>query len=163
MPQLYSESAELGSRFHASLEEAFLAGSELDFSGWAEDEKELGQNFQNSRFNGVKPFAIELPIEFSLAGTVVVCKLDAVFENSGSYEIVDWKSGRAPSGKELESRAIQLAIYRAALARRLGVPVERISASFFFAGDSKEVKPDLMSEQELAELLLRFRTARRQP
>lgn len=163
MPQLYSESAELGSRFHASLEEAFLAGSELDFSGWAEDEKELGQNFQNSRFNGVEPYAIELPIELSLAGTVVVCKLDAVFENSGSYEIVDWKSGRAPAGKELESRAIQLAIYRAALARKLGVPVERISASFFFAGDSKEVKPDLMSEQELAELLLRFRTARRQP
>lgn len=163
MPQLFSDSAELGSRFHASLEEAFLAGSELDFSGWAEDEKELGQNFKASRFSDLEPYAIELPIEFSLGGTVVVCKLDAVFETPGGFEIVDWKSGRSPSGADLESRALQLAIYRVALAKKLELPVERISASFFFAADGQEVRPELVSERELEQLLIKFRTARRQP
>ena len=163
MPQLYDDSAELGSRFHASVEEAFLAGSELDFSGWAEDEKELGRNFQDSRFSQLEPFAIELPIEFSLGGTVVVCKLDAVFETEAGYLIVDWKSGSTPDKKSLESRAIQLAIYRVALARKLALPIERIRASFFFAADGKEVMPDLMSEAELEEKLKLFRTVRHQP
>ena len=159
MPQLYSASAELGSHFHASLEQAFLSGSELDFSLWSEEEQDLGKNFQNSRFASLTPYAIELPIEYALAGTIVVCKLDAVFENESGFQIVDWKSGSKPSDQDLANRAIQLALYRIGLAKTLAIPIERITASFYFAKDNSEVTPDLPSESELEIRLADLRRA----
>lgn len=158
MPQPYSESAALGSDFHSSLEQAFLAGSELDFSSWSEEQKELGQNFAASRFNGMKTYAVELPVEFSIAQTVVVCKLDAVFETDQGYLIVDWKSGKTPTEKDIESRAIQLALYRIGLSRMLGIGVEKITAAFYFAADNREVTPELISEAEIEKVLSSFRT-----
>lgn len=159
MPQLYTPSAEVGSQFHAALEDAFLSGSELDFSSWSEDQKDLGVNFENSRFATMSPFAVELPIEFAFAGSVVVCKLDAVFETQNGYEIIDWKSGKAPAGEDLDVRAIQLALYRIGLSRFLNVPLERISAAFFFAKEGREIRPELPGESELAERLWELRKA----
>lgn len=157
MPQPYSEAATLGSDFHASLEQAFIEGSELDFSSWSEEQKELGQNFSSSRFASETPYAVEMPIEFSLAGTVVVCKLDAVFQTEQGYLIVDWKSGKSPQAKDLDTRAIQLALYRIGLSRALGLGVEKVSAAFYFAADDKEVQPELKSEAELEERLIELR------
>jgi hypothetical protein len=37
--------------------------------------------------------------------------------------------------------------------------VERVKASFFFAGDSKEISPEVPSEAELIEKLRAFRKA----
>ena len=159
MPQLFSDSARLGSEFHASLEQAFLEGSELDLSAWSEEQKELGQNFAQSNFANQKPFAVELPIEFSLGESVVVCKLDAVFETQSGYLVVDWKSGQTPKAEDLATRSIQLALYRIGLARLLGVGVERIEAAFYFAGDNTEVRPDLAPEAELEKRLLELRRA----
>jgi DNA helicase-2/ATP-dependent DNA helicase PcrA len=128
---------------------------------FAEDPTELDLSFLSSRYAGRRPAFIEQSIEFVLAETVVVCKLDAVFEEGGLYEVVDWKSGKAPSGVELKTKAIQLALYRIALGKWLKVPVERIRASFFYAGDGKEVSPDkLLSEKELFELLEDAKTTR---
>jgi DNA helicase II / ATP-dependent DNA helicase PcrA len=159
MPQPFSDAAKLGSDFHASLEQAFLAGSELDFSNWSEEQKELGQNFANSVFANQQAYGVEIPIEFAIGGTVVVCKLDAVFETPGGFLIVDWKSGKAPTGKDLENRAIQLSLYRIGLAKLLGVGLEMITAAFYFAGDNKEVRPELIPESELEQKLLELRKA----
>lgn len=161
VPASYTASADLGSRFHASLESAFLAGVELDFSGWEEEEKELGVNFQSSRFANLQPLFVERQIEYVLGGTIVVCKLDAVFSSDSGYEIVDWKSGKAPNDKDLATRAVQLALYRIGLAKAEGIPVETITASFFYAADGKEVRPELIPEVELAARLESLRTARR--
>jgi DNA helicase-2/ATP-dependent DNA helicase PcrA len=161
VPSSYTASADLGSRFHASLEDAFLAGAELDISGWEQEEKELGISFQSSRFATMQPLFVERQIEFVLGGTIVVCKLDAVFSSESGYEIVDWKSGKTPSQKDLAARAIQLALYRIGLSRAEGVPIEQIAASFFYAADGNEVRPDLTSEAELASRLESLRTARR--
>lgn len=133
--------------------------SELDLSTWSEEQKELGQNFTQSNFANKKPFAVELPIEFSLGESVVVCKLDAVFETQGGYLVVDWKSGQTPKAEDLATRSIQLALYRIGLARSLGVGVERIEAAFYFAADNSEVRPDLASEAELEKRLLELRRA----
>lgn len=157
MPQPFSRSAQVGSNFHATLEEAFMAGSELDLETWAEEIKELGQNFMNSPFADMKPMAVELPFEFALAETIVVCKLDAVFEQDGGYQIVDWKSGKAPSAEDLEERSIQLALYRIGLAKLFKVGVEKISASFYFAKDNSVVSPKLVSEAELVKALAELR------
>jgi DNA helicase-2/ATP-dependent DNA helicase PcrA len=159
MPQPYSAAAEFGSVFHASLEQAFLSGSELDLSDWSEEQKVLGQNFLESPFSALTPYAVELPIEYAIAGTVVVCKLDAVFEMAEGFLIVDWKSGKKPSAADLETRAIQLALYRIGLARFLKVAIEKVSAAFYFAGDNQQVSPALMSEKELSERLAELRKA----
>ena len=159
MPQPYSAAAEFGSVFHASLEQAFLSGSELDLSDWSEEQKVLGQNFLESPFSALAPYAVELPIEYAIAGTVVVCKLDAVFEMAEGFLIVDWKSGKKPSAADLETRAIQLALYRIGLARFLKVAIEKVSAAFYFAGDNQQVSPALMSEKELSERLAELRKA----
>lgn len=158
MPTAFSESAALGTEFHSSIED-FFAGS--DQSETSLVDTSIGANFLGSRFAGLKPLAIEQQIEFSLAGIIVVCKLDAVFENDGLLEIVDWKSGSTPTAAELEKRAIQLALYRIALSRWHGVGLEKIRASFFFAADSNEVSPArLYSEAELVEKISKIRRAR---
>ena len=160
LPSLYSKSAQLGTSFHANLEQAFLSGSELDFSSWSEEEIKLGVSFAKSRFADLTPLLVEQSIEFALGGSVIVCKLDAVYQVGDEYQVVDWKSGKVPSESELPDKAIQLALYRIALARFLAIPVERISASFFYAEAGKELQPQLPSESEIAERLKELRTAR---
>ena len=161
LPNAYSENAAVGTRFHASIEQALIAGSELEFSDWSEPEQKLGVNFQNSRFASLKPFMVEQTIEFSIAETAVVCKLDAVFEIDGQYQIVDWKSGKKPTDSETaKTRALQLAMYRIAFTRLMKIAPERVQASFFYAADSVEETPALPSEKEVAELLASFRTVR---
>ena len=160
LPSLYSKSAQIGTSFHANLEQAFLSGSELDFSSWSEEEVKLGVSFAKSRFADLTPLLVEQSIEFALGGSVIVCKLDAVYQVGDEYQVVDWKSGKVPSESELPDKAIQLALYRIALARFLAIPVERISASFFYAESGKELQPQLPSESEIAERLKELRTAR---
>lgn len=158
MPALYSSSAELGTAFHTNIEEYFAA---TDDSSLTMESNDLTASFLDSRFADLQPFAIEQQIEFVLAGLVVVCKIDAVFESDGLYEIVDWKSGSTPKAQELAARSIQLALYRIALQRWLGIPPERIRASFFFAGDAKEVSPEqLLTESELEHRISELRKAR---
>ena len=161
VPSQYSEAAAVGTNFHANLESAFLAGSELDLASWEESEQKLGMNFNQSRFANLNPELVETPIEFSLGGTVVVCKLDAVYLIEDAWHIVDWKSGKPPtSKKEIDQRAVQLALYRIALSRHLNLPIEKVQASFFFAATGEELMPDLPSEREIAERLREFRRVR---
>ena len=158
VPSSYSAAAASGTRFHANLESAFLAGSELDLASWEESEHKLGVSFLGSRFAGLSPAYIETPIEFGLAQTVVVCKLDAVYELDGGWQIVDWKSGKPPATKdEIEKKSVQLALYRIGFSRLFNIPIEKIQASFFYAGSGEEIMPDLPSESEIERRLESFR------
>ncbi len=159
LPAVYSDIAQLGTNFHANLEQAFLLGSELDFSSWSEEERKLGVSFANSRFSSIEPILVEESIEFALGGSIVVCKLDAVYLIDGEYQVVDWKSGKKPSGQELNDKAIQLSLYRIALSKKLSLPIERIRASFFYAASGEELEPELLSEESLAKKLELFRKA----
>jgi DNA helicase-2/ATP-dependent DNA helicase PcrA len=134
--------------------------ADLDVSDWQEQDQKLGQAFLDSRFNSLEPLYVEQALEFELGGTVVVCKLDAVYQTDDGFEVVDWKSGSSPKSKaEVANKAVQLALYRIGLSRWLGVGVERVNASFFFAGDAKEISPEVPSEKELVEKLSAFRKA----
>jgi DNA helicase-2/ATP-dependent DNA helicase PcrA len=74
---------------------------------------------------------------------------------------VDWKSGKTPDAADLASRSTQLALYRIALSEWLGVGVEQIRVSFFFAADGKEVAPEvLLSKPEIENKLAEVRRAR---
>ena len=156
MPPQFSDSAALGTAFHSYIEAA--RGEQEDFELQAPF-TELIQNFEKSKFHGRKPTHIEQSIEFELDGLVVVCKLDAVFKDGELFEVVDWKSGSVPDDEKLESRKVQLALYRIALSRWLQVPIERIRASFFYAADAVEISPSGLPTE--AELIDRIREARR--
>lgn len=160
MPVSFSSSAARGTAFHAQLEKSFLLEQELEVDSFDEDQQGLGQNFLGSRFKDQTPQFVEQSLEFELAGTVIVCKLDAVYQQGSEYEIVDWKSGSAPVNKtDIESRAVQLALYRIGFARWQNIGVEKVKALFYFAGDDKELAPDLPSESEIASKLLKIRRA----
>jgi DNA helicase-2/ATP-dependent DNA helicase PcrA len=163
MPAVYSPVAQRGTDFHRLLEEHWIRDAELADQDWAEEDLELKANFENSRFATLKPDFVEQSIEFEIAGLIVVCKIDAIFAEAGGFLIVDWKSGSAPKSEaDLKSRAIQLALYRLAFAKWQDIGLEKVSATFFFASDGKEVMPErLLSEQELITAIEDARTARR--
>ena len=157
-PSLFSESAAEGTAFHSSIEDFFAQSDDVGVTLLGSS---IGANFLGSRFAGLTPVAVEQQIEFVLAGVVVVCKLDAVFESDGLFEVVDWKSGATPDAEDLEKRAIQLALYRIALSKWHGIGVEKVRASFFFASDGQEISPErLYSEAELVERINSIRKAR---
>ena len=162
IPVPYSESAAKGTLFHEALEQAFDLDQEVEIEAFSSENKSLGEQFLKSRFANLKPVFVEKALEFQLGGTIVVCKLDAVFETENGYEIIDWKSGSSPGDKsELDARAVQLALYRIGLSRLLAIGVERVTASFFFATEGKEISPSVPSEAELAEKVQALRKARR--
>ena len=160
VPVPYSEAAARGTIFHEALEQAFGLDAEVAVERFADEDRGLAEQFLKSRFASLKPLFIEKSLEYELGGTVVVCKLDAVFQTDQGYEIVDWKSGASPKSQaEIEARAVQLSLYRIGLARLLKIGVERVSASFFFAKDGKEITPSVPSEAELFEKLHSLRKA----
>ena len=96
-----------------------------------------------------------------LGGNTIVCKIDAVYEIESTsdqdaeprYEIVDWKTGKAPSSaRDLELKQYQLALYRLAYSQWANIAPERIDACLYFVGEDKIVRPErLYSESELEE------------
>ncbi|MGH3749227.1 MAG: PD-(D/E)XK nuclease family protein, partial [Micromonosporaceae bacterium] len=72
----------------------------------------------------------------------------------GYYDVIDWKTGRPPSGREAGVAAVQLAGYRLAWAQRAGVPVERVRAGFHHVRENITVRPaDLLDADELERLI----------
>jgi len=72
----------------------------------------------------------------------------------GGVDVVDWKTGRPPSGAAAGARAVQLAAYRLAWSRLHGLPLDRVGAAFFYASTGETVRPvDLLDEQGLVDLL----------
>ncbi|WP_144710755.1 ATP-dependent DNA helicase [Curtobacterium pusillum] len=98
--------------------------------------------FARSRWAELTPIEVEREIHIPFLGHSVVCKLDAVYEIDGRAEVVDWKTGKAPSGADdLAKRQLQLALYRVAYAEFTGRPVDEVDAVFYFVADDLEVRP----------------------
>ena len=98
--------------------------------------------FARSRWAGLTPVEVEREIHIPFLGHSVVCKLDAVYEIDGRAEVVDWKTGKAPSGADdLARRTLQLALYRVAYAEFTGRPLDQVDAVFYFVADDLEVRP----------------------
>ncbi len=115
MPERPYRQTRLGTLFHRWVEERYgVAGgatdaldaavAELDDPAGellrAEALAELQATFAASEWADRAPAEVELEIHVTLAGQVVVCKLDAVYAvDDGRHEvqIVDWKTGKAPA------------------------------------------------------------------
>ncbi len=172
MPERPYRQTRLGTLFHAWVEQRYgtVAGAtdvidatvlELDDGAGEALEPaalaELQQTFTLSEWADRRPEEVELEIHVLLAGQVIVCKLDAVYQaddGEHDYQIVDWKTGKAPKdADDLERKQLQLALYRLAYAQWKGIEPERIDAVFYFVADDRVVKPQrLYSEDELRSL-----------
>ena len=177
LPERPYRATNLGTLFHAWVEQrsAVSASVELvDSSLFERDDEPSGVTgavglvddeamaalkvtFEKSKWARRQPVAVEQEIHLPLGNTTVVCKIDAIYEVEGSngtrFEIVDWKTGKAPkNAKDLELKQFQLALYRAAYARWSGIAPENIEAVFYFVADDTVIAPErIYSEEELVE------------
>jgi DNA helicase-2/ATP-dependent DNA helicase PcrA len=150
--------ARVGSEFHAWVEHHFEQPALLHPDDGAETEvgmKDLAtlrENFLASPWAARRPLAVEVDLETLVAGRVIRCRIDAVFAGGNGVEVVDWKTGRRPATRaELDTRQMQLALYRLAWSRATGTPLEKISAAFFHVAEGVTVHADQWTEARIEE------------
>ncbi len=163
MPAPPALAARRGTAFHAWVEQHYASAALVDvleLPGSADldadddgDLEAMKANFLASEWADRTPVEIEVALETWIDGMSVRGRIDAVFARDGGFVIVDWKTGRRPSGERARARAVQLAAYRIAWARLRGIGLDQVSAAFFYAADGQTVWPDLPGEQEVAQLL----------
>ena len=163
MPSPPAYAARRGTRFHAWVEEHYSKAALVDIDelpGFADldadvdaDLETMKANFLASEWAGRAPIAIEVPIETWVAGVSVRGRIDAVFEDADGYLIIDWKTGRPPSGLSGSARVLQLAAYRLAYARLRGIEPERVKAAFYYAATGETVRPELPGDDAIHRLI----------
>ncbi|SFF72477.1 DNA helicase-2 / ATP-dependent DNA helicase PcrA [Actinacidiphila alni] len=171
MPRPPAPAARRGTRFHAWIESRFDARplfgpEELPGVEGGEDEiadehdlAALKDAFLRTPYADRTPYRVEFPFHLVLAGRVIRGRMDAVYrEESGdgdvngdgvTYEILDWKTGRATDADPL-----QLAVYRLAWAEHAGVPPDRVSAAFLHIRTGALVRPADLPDRAALERLL---------
>ena len=169
MPQQPFAATRLGTLFHGWVERrdgAVGLGDAVDDAVLdeelvgidAERLERLKETFLASPYGARQPAETELEIHLPLAGTTVVCKIDAVYRDGERATVVDWKTGRLPSGDaDLEARQLQLALYRAAYASYAGLDPEQVDAELYFVEHDRIIKPQRI--ESLAELEARWLAA----
>jgi DNA helicase II / ATP-dependent DNA helicase PcrA len=152
-----------GTAFHRWLEQWYRAEELLDLDelpGAADADAapddafdRLRERFLASEWADRTPVRLEVPFATVVGGVVLRGRIDAVFQSpDGSYDVVDWKTGRPPA--DGGPPAVQLAAYRLAWAALAGVPAERVRAAFVYVRDGRTVRPaDLLDEAGLTELI----------
>lgn len=157
--------ARRGTSFHSWLESRWGQQrliDELDLPGASDDVEEtdtrldeLRARFEESEWAEREPLDVEVPFEMMIADRLVRGRMDAVFQTpDGRYEVVDWKTGRRPTGKTEAAASVQLAAYRLAWARLAAVPLTRVSAAFHYVRLNETVRPvNLLDESGLVTLI----------
>jgi DNA helicase-2/ATP-dependent DNA helicase PcrA len=137
MPRRPSTAARFGTKFHAWVESHFglpvlLDPTELPGRGDAD----LGSDAELDRVREIflagpyaerKPVAIEAPFSLMIGGQQVMGRIDAVFSTDDGVEVVDWKTNASATADPL-----QLAIYRLAWAELHQLPLDQVSAAFYY-------------------------------
>ncbi|WP_411102000.1 UvrD-helicase domain-containing protein [Streptomyces sp. cmx-4-9] len=165
LPRPPQPAARQGTRFHAWVESRFeelplplldvldpateLPGSDQEVADEA-DLDSLKAAFERSPYAERTPYRMEAPVQLTLAGRVVRGRIDAVYRDpDGSYEIVDWKTGRST-----EADPLQLAVYRLAWSEATGTPLDRVSAAFLHVRSGRVIRPrDLPDRARLERIL----------
>ncbi|MFF4577326.1 UvrD-helicase domain-containing protein [Streptomyces sp. NPDC001389] len=165
MPKPPQPAARQGTRFHAWVESRFdalplphldvldpatdLPGTDQEIAD-AADLEALKAAFERSEYAERTPYRMEAPVQLTLAGRVIRGRIDAVYRNpDGSYEVVDWKTGRTTQADPL-----QLAVYRLAWAEATGTPLDRVAAAFLHVRSGRVVRPrDLPGRERLERIL----------
>ncbi|MFG6445284.1 UvrD-helicase domain-containing protein [Microbacterium sp. P07] len=188
LPERPFRQTRLGTLFHSWVEQrsgrAGSAGS-VDDALWEVDDDDASEAsvsdavdlarlkavFEQSEWATLAPLEVESEIDFTLSTDdgeqhVMICKLDAVFrrdDRGGRIEIVDWKTGRAPTtAAERDERMLQLALYRLAYHKKHGIPLAEIDVTLYYVADDLVIRSDrVWTENELATRWQRARDAAR--
>jgi DNA helicase-2/ATP-dependent DNA helicase PcrA len=167
MPEKPYRATRLGTLFHSwveqrsgvsgSVEELDTLATEADIESAPLDAEQLAalqRTFEGSRWGSLAPVEVEREIHLVLDGQIIICKIDAVYEEDGRYQVVDWKTGKAPKdAQDLEDKQLQLALYRLAYSRWKGIDPGLIDAVFYYVADDRVITPErLFDEQELIAL-----------
>jgi DNA helicase-2/ATP-dependent DNA helicase PcrA len=160
MPRHSDQSASRGNQFHQWVERQFGLQTLFDddlFDPAPKPEVALEQlqtNWLASSWSKRTPIEVEAGFETVIAGIVIRGRIDAVYKDGDTYEVVDWKTGRIKEGEELESATIQLAMYRLAYSKLHKIPIENIRAAFFYVADNQTIYRDNLSgEAEIATII----------
>ncbi|MFJ4778525.1 UvrD-helicase domain-containing protein [Streptomyces sp. NPDC088762] len=165
MPKPPQPAARQGTRFHAWVESRFdelplplldvldpateLPGSDQEVADEA-DLDALKAAFERSPYADRPPHRMEAPVQLTLAGRVIRGRIDAVYKNAdGSYEIVDWKTGRTT-----EADPLQLAVYRLAWAEATGTPLDQVTAAFLHVRSGRVIRPRNLPDRARLERIL---------
>jgi DNA helicase-2/ATP-dependent DNA helicase PcrA len=159
--------ARRGTAFHTWLEQRWKKQTLLDLDelpGAADEGADdsdflaLRAAFESSEWAQRTPHEVEVPFEMTIGGRVVRGRMDAVFSDGDGWLVVDWKTGRKPSGAAATAAAIQLAAYRLAWARLCAIPdadLGRVRAAFHYVRSNETVEPaGLLSADGLRALVL---------
>ncbi|MFT4029305.1 MAG: ATP-dependent DNA helicase [Protaetiibacter sp.] len=176
MPEKPYRATRLGTIFHAWVENrstgAAVGGfdelDDLDLEAAdeliaidAESFARLRATFEGSPWAKLQPVDVEREIHLPFDGRIVICKIDAVYRHGDRFEVVDWKTGKAPKDDaEIERKQLQLALYRLAYARWRGIDPALIDAAFYFVADGptgRVIRPEHIDSED--ELLARWRAA----
>lgn len=137
--ETYDEAAQLSELEHES-----GAAPRGEHDAQRSDElQSLIAQFERSRFSELQPVSVELEVNLPFAGKNLACKLDAVyrFDDTGRFEVVDWKTGAAPrNDAERASRFLQLDLYRHAYARWAGIDPALIDVTLFYVAEGVELR-----------------------
>ncbi|MDN5789559.1 MAG: PD-(D/E)XK nuclease family protein, partial [Micrococcales bacterium] len=164
MPSPPALAARRGTGFHAWVEQHYARAAFLDIEDLpgsadegADDDSTIElmkQHFLASEWADRIPEEVELAIETVIDGIAVRGRVDAVFaRDDGGWTVVDWKTGARPSGRDAETRALQLGAYALAFARWRGVDPSLVDAAFYYAAQGQTVRPGLPTESDLIALL----------
>ncbi|MEO7070390.1 MAG: ATP-dependent DNA helicase [Nostocoides sp.] len=168
--------ARRGTAFHAWVEQHYsraaivdiveLPGSADDDPGDERDLARMRENFLASPWAARTPVDVETSIETVVDGIAIRGRVDAIFgddtsgdDTSGEgyqgerYVVVDWKTGRPPTGDRVRARSLQLAAYALAFARLHGLPTEAVRGAFFYAVTGETVWPERVGEDDLVAVL----------
>jgi DNA helicase-2/ATP-dependent DNA helicase PcrA len=181
MPEKPFKATRLGTLFHSWVENRYGLGGgsdeldappiELDDGLLTEgdgveaaDLAALRATFEASEWADRRPIEVEREIHLPFDDRIVICKIDAIYalpaddDGLARFEVVDWKTGKAPKdADDLERKTLQLALYRLAYSKWAGIDPSRISAAFYFVADDRVIRPDHIDDE--AELLARWRAA----
>jgi DNA helicase-2/ATP-dependent DNA helicase PcrA len=105
--------------------------------------------FADGPFGDRTPAAVEAPFALVLAGRVIRGRIDAVYETTDGFEVIDWKTSATESADPL-----QLAVYRLAWSELTARPLVRIGAAFYYVRTGAVIRPpDLPGRDALEQLL----------
>ncbi|WP_460353554.1 ATP-dependent helicase [Actinoallomurus acanthiterrae] len=171
LPRPPAPYARRGTAFHRWLESRWGQQRLLDLDDLpgASDEgasadselETLRAAFERSAWANREPHDVEVPFETMVGDRLIRGRMDAVFRtDDGGYEVVDWKTGRPPTGEEARVVSVQLAAYRIAWAQLADVPLDKVSAAFHYVAADRTIRPaDLLDAAGLAALLEKIPTA----
>ncbi|WEV78142.1 ATP-dependent DNA helicase [Janibacter cremeus] len=152
-----------GTAFHAWVEEHYARAGLVDIlemPGSADEDlgdadlAQMQANFLASEWAERVPLDVELSLETIIGGHAIRGRVDAVFaDEDGGVTVVDWKTGRPPTGQERAVRAVQLSAYRIAYARWRGIDPERVHGAFFHAATGETTRPTMLDEDAVVRLL----------